>query len=285
MSTLLLGLHYGVSAKRYHADPVNPISLSSGIARKLLSESPAHAYLAHPKLGGAGTEETASMGLGSLVHSLMDDNPEKDWVLGPFDSYKGGEARLWRDGIIAAGKTPALERDLVEARPVVDALRAKVIVPPDAKSEVTAIWKEGDVVCRARYDRLHVAAGRANVWDWKSSSNDMSDRGLIKTIVKYGYHIQVGFYLRGLAACTGLDPSALTFTLVFVQTKAPYTVRQVRLTEMFLHEGDRKAEEAIEKWSTCLRTNDWSDPRESEVFEADMPLWMDEVDIEISPAS
>lgn len=282
MTPLPPGLHCGIPAKVYHSDPCAVPSLSSSIARKILAESLAHAHLAHPKLGGAGNITTDAMGLGSLVHSLMDDNPEKDWVLGPFSDYKGGEARAWRDRISLSGKTPALERDLVEARPIADALRAKVALP-ECKSEVTAVWKEGDVWCRARYDKLAIT--NKEFWDWKTSSNDLSDRGIIKTIAKYGYHIQMAFYLRGQAACTGIELDDLSATLVFVATKAPYTVRRVRLSDMFLAEGSRKAQEAIQLWGDAMKLGDWSDHREAEVFEAEMPMWMDEVDIEISPAS
>lgn len=282
--TLTPGLHYGIPAKAYHADCCPEPSLSSGIARLILAESMEHAHLAHPRLGGADKNKTDAMGLGQLVHSLMDDNPEKDWVLGPFDSYKTGEARAWRDRIALSGKTPALDRDLAEARPIADALTAKTILPK-CKSEVTAIWQEkGDVWCRARYDKLALGTQSADFWDWKTSSNDLSDRGIIRSIAKYGYHIQIAFYLRGLMACTGMTLDASNATLVFVATKAPYTVRRVRLTETFLTEGMRKAVEAIDKWDTAMRTCHWSDHREADVFEAEMPMWMDEVDIEISPA-
>jgi hypothetical protein len=289
MSTpLTTGFHYGIPAKAYHSDPCSVPSLSSGIARTLLNESPAHAHLAHPKLGGAGKERTDSMGLGSLVHSLMDDNPEKDWELGVFDNYKGGEARLWRDGVTASGKLPVLERDLTEARPVVESLRRKVAAYPDEKCEVTAIWKEGEVWCRARYDRLRIANGTALFRDWKTSSNDMSDRGLIRSITKYGYHIQVAFYLRGLAACMGVSVPTLSsriaslgHELIFVQTAAPYTVRRVKMTDLFLERGNRDCEKAIKTWGECLASGDWSDPREAEVFEADLPLYMEDVEIEI----
>lgn len=282
MSTLGAGLHYGIPAKAYHADPCQAPSLSSGIARKILAESPAHAYLAHPRLGGAGSTTTEAMGLGQLVHSLMDDSAEKDWELGVFSDYKTGEARAWRDRVALSGKMPVLDRDLVDARPIADAIKAKVVLP-ECKSEVTAIWREGDIWCRARYDKLAIT--NDGFWDWKTSSNDLSDRGIVKAIAKYGYHIQIAFYLRGLMACTGLNLKAWDATLVFVATKAPYTVRRVELTETFLAEGNRRVQEAIAKWGAAMKSGDWSDPRESVVMEAEMPAYMDFDDIEINVES
>jgi hypothetical protein len=284
------GLHHAIPAKVYHADPAPEPSLSSGIARTILSDSVAHAHKAHPRLGGAGKAQTDAMGLGSLVHSLMDDGNEKDYELGPFDDYKGGDARRWRDSCAGTGKYPILQRDLVEAEPIAAALRAKAArggpntpFHPEAKCEVTGIWKEGDVWCRARYDRLVLGNSGADAYDWKTTNN-ITDRGIISSISKYGYHIQVAFYLRGLEACTGINPDNIDFNLIFVETADPYTVRRVKLTDTFMAEGNRQAELAIERWGSALRTGDWSDPREREVFEAEMPLYLDNDNVEISVA-
>jgi len=221
MSILQPGLHHGIPAKVYHADPCERPSLSSTIARILLNDSPAHAFCAHSRLGGASKEQTEAMGLGSLVHSLMDDNAEKDFEIGDFDDYKTKDARIWRDATAASGRSPVLTRDLVDAQPIAEALRNK-LPSTGHKSEVTAIWKEGDAYCRARYDRLLIDGFTGRITDWKTCS-DVTDRGIIKSIVKYGYHIQVAFYLRGLKKCADLVDTE--FTLVFVETKAPYAVR------------------------------------------------------------
>lgn len=279
MNPLSPGLHYGIPASVYHSDPAEQPSLSSTIARVLLNDSPAHAYAAHSRLGGNKKESTEAMGLGSMVHSLMDDGGEKDYEIGDFDSYKGGAARDWRDSVIASGKRPVLTRDLVDANPVADALRREIPAPVGHKSEVTAIWKEGDAYCRARFDRLVIDGFTGSVTDWKTCA-DVTDRGIIKSIVKYGYHIQVAFYLRGLKKCA--DLSDADFTLVFVETKAPYTVRRVQLTDMFMAEGNRQVDRAIELWQKCMKTNTWIDHRQSETFIAEIPLWMEDQDVEIS---
>lgn len=287
MANLQTGLHHGIPARVYHSDPCQEPSLSSGIARKILSDSVAHAYAKHPKLGGGASESTNSLSLGSLVHSQLDDSAEKDFVLGEFPSYTTGEARKWRDAVTASGKQPILERDLVEAAPISDAIRRKVALSGSdpfasgVRCEVTGIWKEGDTFCRARYDRLLVTGNRALVWDWKTTNN-ISDRGIISSISKYGYHIQVAHYSRGLAAILGIDPDNIEFDLVFVESAAPYTVRRVRLTEPFLTEGWRQSDKAIEAWAKALASGDWSDPREREVFEAIMPMYLDSDNEEIT---
>lgn len=285
--SLTPGLHHGIPAKAYHSDPCEQPSLSSGIARTILSDSIAHAYAKHPKLGGGNRKDTDSLSLGGLVHSQLDDNTEKDFVLGSFPDYKTGDARKWRDAVSESGKQPILDRDLLEATPISDAIRKKVALSGSdpfasgVRCEVTGIWKEGGVFCRARYDRLLVTGHRAQVWDWKTANN-ISDRGIISSISKYGYHIQVAHYTRGLAAILGIDEGNIDFDLVFVESVAPYTVRRVRLTDTFLTEGRRQSDTAIQAWARALAFGDWSDPREREVFSAEMPMWMDYDNIEIS---
>ena len=82
-----LGIHYGIPATRYHSDPCPTPSLSSGIARTLISQSPAAAYREHPKLGGKRRESTTAMDTGSLVHSLLANNQD-DFEIGNFDNFR-----------------------------------------------------------------------------------------------------------------------------------------------------------------------------------------------------
>ena len=50
------GLYPNVTAKDYHADCCESVSLNSTIAKILVSQSPKHAWLKHPRLGGAKPE-------------------------------------------------------------------------------------------------------------------------------------------------------------------------------------------------------------------------------------
>ena len=49
------GFH-AITAAQYHADPCEPLSLSSSTAWTLLNKSPKHAWSEHPKLGKAVKE-------------------------------------------------------------------------------------------------------------------------------------------------------------------------------------------------------------------------------------
>ncbi len=278
------GLHYGIPAIQYHADPCHSPSLSSGVARTILNRSIAHAYLEHPRLGGSKKEQTAAMGLGSLVHALLAGD-QAEIVIGNFDSFRSGAARDWRDKTEAAGKIPVLENDLTEARLIADIIKNKAALGCDnspfvesGKSEVTAIWKEGDAFCRARFDRLVIDPnGYADVWDWKTTT-DVSERAIVQAIAKYGYHTQAAFYLRGLTECLPSHLGRVSFTFVFVETTAPYAIRRVCLSPEFMAVGKREASKAIHQWKTALASNNWEDPRSSETLHVAHPSWMDEDD-------
>jgi hypothetical protein len=267
MSTPLdIGIHYGVSAKDYHADPCLTPSLSSGVLRTILSKSIEHAALEHPKLGGESRESTPAMGLGSIVHALMAGD-DSEMVVGMFDSYRSKAAQEWRDGVEASGKTAALERDLDDARPIVRALFEKAALgvtnTPFAeigRNEVTAIWREGDAYCRARYDRLVVdPSGYADIWDWKTT-REIGEREIMRAIVDMGYHIQAAFYMRGLSACLPEYAGRISFVFVFVETSPPYQVRRVTLSPAFLAIANRDVNEGIAKWKHALANNDFAAP-------------------------
>lgn len=289
---LSIGLHYGVKASVYHADPCEQPSLSSTVARTIIEKSIEHAHSEHPRLGGNKRESTPAMDLGSVVHALMEGDGEHiggDYVLGDFDSYRSKDAQAWRAGIEAAGGIPVLERDLEAARPIAASLRAHAAdgctnspFASHGKSEVTAIWREGDVFCRARYDRLVLdPTGFADIWDWKKTSS-VSDFAISCAVRDYGYHIQAAFYIRGLIACLPEYRGRVSFTFGFVEEKAPHAVRRVCLTPTYLQKGDREASRAIAEWGAALSQNRWYDLRSFETMQLDMPAYMEDDEISIS---
>lgn len=285
---LTVGLHDGIPSAKYHADQLHELpSLSSGLARTVLDQSLAHAHIGHPRLGAVKRESTSAMTTGSLVHALL-AGENSDIEIGNFDSYRSKAAQEWRDAIKLTGKTPALEKDLDEARLIVAAIEANAAngisntpFTAAARNEVTALWMEGESPCRARFDRLVIDPnGYADGWDWKTTT-DISERAIVRTICDYGYHIQAAFYLRGLAHCLPSHKGRTTFTFVFVETSAPYAVRRVCLSAEFLAVGAREASKAIRQWSQALATGNWADTRSLETLHAEAPTWMDDDEINV----
>lgn len=256
-----VGLHYGVPAARYHADPCETPSLSSGAARTLLSKSAAHAQMDNPRIGGKSRESTAAMDTGSLIHAILAGSQDEISV-GAFDDFRTVAAKTWRDDTRAMGKIPVLAADYAEAQIAAGYVRTRAAsgitvrspFSPNAQHEVTAIWQDGDVFCRARYDVLVTDADKcADIWDWKSTK-DISDRGIEKTIANYRYDIQAAFYMRGLESL-GFNPHQLSFVFVFFETVAPFTVRRVVLSGEYLTQAKKEVSQAIAMWQECQKTH------------------------------
>ena len=71
-TTLPPGIHYGVPAHVYHADPSATPSLSSSLARQLLRKSPAHAFASSPRLDpGFVPEFKDSFDVGTAAHTAV----------------------------------------------------------------------------------------------------------------------------------------------------------------------------------------------------------------------
>lgn len=277
---LPVGLHYGVKSSAYHADPCETPSLSSGVARTILSQSIAHAWHEHPRLGKGKGESTAAMTTGTVVHALL-AGEDSDLVIGNYDNYRSKDAQNWRDGVTASGKTPALERDLDEGRKIVEKIKERAFVgitnnpftSPHGRSEVTAIWKEKDVFCRARYDRLVIDSnGYADVWDWKTTT-DVSPDAIQRAIVDNGYHIQAAFYLRGLTALKPEFAGRTSFIFVFVEKDAPYAVRRVCLGESFMTAGNHLVSQAIREWQSANASGNFNDPLTGQTITMPAPEW------------
>lgn len=262
--SLGVGLHYNVPASVYHSDPAETPSLSSGVARTMAEQSPAHAFLEHVRLGGHKIEPTAEMILGGYVHGLLAGDTS-DYAVGNFDNYTTKAAREWRDATTESGKVPILEKTVDRAHLIEKALRAKAALGlttdpfTTGKPEVTAIWQDEGFWFRARYDRLILdPTFFGDVWDWKTTSSVTPD-AITRAIIDHGYHVQAAHYLWGLRKLAPQFAGRLTFTLVFVETEAPFAVRRVPICESFLQLGDMILRRAVARWKECMTSGQWPD--------------------------
>jgi len=281
--TLDVGVHYDIPAHVYHADPCPIPSLSSGIARTINAESLAEAYRRHVRFGGMKKPRTAAMDAGALVHSLIAERPD-DFEVGNYDNYQSNAAKAWRDNVIASGRNAALEKHLDNARRIVASLKKNVCnggitndpFAAHGKSEVTIIWKERDAYCRCLPDRMLIEPGAIDVWDWKIT-NDVTDRAILRSVMKWGYHEQEALYRRGISAA--FPGHRISWMFAFVLDCEPYTVRRVCLTPEFLAAGKRAVSSAIAAWQQATKTNVWPDKSE-ETLHLDAPGYL--LDDEIS---
>jgi hypothetical protein len=267
-----------MTAEAYHADPAPEPSLSSSIANILISESPRHAWAAHPRLGRAEQEEpdekySARAVIGSAAHKLALGAGADITVL-DFDHFRtkaSQEARDAATGIVILGKhyeqAKALAVDLEQSAaeymgaPIKDCLTERVII----WQEPNGIW------CRAMIDLMTPDYRR--MCDIKTTQASVSPEACARRVYE-GYHVQDAFYRRAGDALEPADMGKRSFGFIFAEQSSPYAVSPpIELSEAGQSLGRTQVERAIALWGKCISAGQW--PGFSrEIHIAEPPSWV-----------
>lgn len=273
--TLDVGIHDDVPADEYHADPAETPSLSSSIANILISQSPAHARAAHPRLNpDVQRDEEAKFDVGTTAHALLLQDDDLIAEL-PFTDWRTKDAKTARDEARTAGRIPLLSDQAARVRAMVAAARQGITShaaqPPlftAGKPEQTLIWEDDHgVICRARLDWLH--DNHQAVDDLKTTGTSADPQKWTRTGYGIGIDVQVAFYLRGLERLTGIRAA---WRYVVVETYPPYAVSVCDLAPSALALGEAKVQRAIDVWAVCIEADSWPG-YDRRVASIEVPTW------------
>lgn len=261
MKTFGPGVYYDMDAATYHSDPAKEPSLSSSIAKILLSETPKHARLAHPRLNpNAKNLSTRAMDIGSVAHEIILGSGG-GFEVSPFDDYRKKDAREWRDEVLERGAMPIKEQDYEAAKKMAVAVHRRVAETPgmerafvNGTAETVIIWEDDGTLCRAMIDWFDIE--NLGVTELKTTGLGLSDRAL-QTWIASGLDLQAAFHLRGIEKTAPCLAESVSWRWIFVQTEEPFESRVIELDEMTRAFGDRKAAFAIKTWQRCMTTNIW----------------------------
>lgn len=293
------GIYSALTAEQYHADPCVVPSLSSTIAKLLVSKSPAHAYHAHVRLGGAkdeGDEETSdpsaskAKALGELIHRLVLGKGADIEVIHE-DAYRTNVAKAKRDVALAQGKLPVLAHKLPEAQAAADACRRQLddmgydYVYRDGQKEVVIVWSENGIWLRAMVDWLLIDENSktALIRDLKTVGRSSHPSACAKQITDMGYDLSLSFHLRGLIAVRPDLAGRVKIAWDFLEVKPPYATTPVEISGEWQMAAEMRCERAIALWRKCTAENRWPfyadtmtrlDPRPWDI--ADMMMGGDE---------
>jgi hypothetical protein len=253
---LSIGIHLGVDEARYHADPGERPSLSSGIGRLLFHRSAKHAWHNHPRLNPDHRANAATelQNLGSALHSILlgKGAPIEEM---PFENYRTKEAQAAKASAIADGKIPMKSDEVSALYEIVDAARAQFELMPhvpfkDGNPEAVLLWEDGTSLCRALVDWLPDDP-RAPVYDLKTTTKapDEMDRAMVKD-----YAFQAAFYRRGLLALRGYAPE---FRFVVVETEAPYCTYVTTPDPTLMALAEYQVDEALSAWERAMTSGAW----------------------------
>lgn len=250
---------YAMSAQEYHSDPVILPSLSASVASILLTQSPRHAALAHPRLSLAyQPDEDSRFDLGSAAHALLLENDGSKVCVIEAADWRTKDAKAKRDEARANGLFPILAKHNFAVTAMVKAAREFIETTELAgiftrgKPEQTVIWHSGNAWCRARLDWF--TDDRAVILDYKTTESAQPEQ-CIRQITRMGYDLQAEFYCRGLTDLrSGSTPA---FVFLFQEITPPYACSLVSLSNAFREVGQRKMLAAIDLWDHCITKGQW----------------------------
>lgn len=253
---------YEMSPDAYYGDPCPSPSLTQSIIKIALDKSPAHAWLAHPRLNANYEPKTArNMELGTVAHALMIGRG-RDIVVVDADSYRTKAAAAERDDAIAAGKAPILAEAFKTATRMVEAARRQFGMIEgcerafrDGHGELVLTWEEAGLWLRTQIDWTDPQ--ERIVWDYKTTGGSAAPHRLASAIPDGGYDIQGGMYERGFGM---LDPAShghWRFRFVVQETEEPFALSVVELDEAALTMGRKKVSHGIDIWRRCVEADYW----------------------------
>lgn len=258
-----------VSELDYRADRIgyDRPSLNQSIAHILLSESPLHAWQAHPSFGGGRPDEaTPDMDRGSLIHTLVLGKGATVHVI-QADDFRTKLAKEARDEARASGLLPVLERKYAAAMDVASRLTVTIGPLLKGKSEMMLAWEEdedgrgnggnGGTLCRAMLDHFDLEAeGGPTVYDLKTCRS-ANPRTVARGLLDAGGDVQAAAYTRAIEALHPDDAGRVQFCWIFVETEPPYAVTLARPDNVIKQLGEVKWLRAVETWARCLASGTW----------------------------
>ena len=280
-----VGMHFGVSPDRYHSDPAERPSLSSSIASLLVTRSPAHAKLAHPRLGCAFMRDdpTADMERGTLLHRLVLGRGRDIEAVAPKTkdgkpswSWSTAEAKEARERIRAEGRIPVLAHKLKDAElssEIILANMGAMGLTLGGHSEVVIIWEEKSdsgvpVLCRAMLDHWESPIET----DLKTTDDGNPD-ACIRKIGPMGYAVQRAAYRSGLEHVLPELAGRVVQRIVWAECDAPHCVTPIELSGEFLEYGQRRWRRAVNLWARCIEAGEWPGYARG-VIRAEPPPWL-----------
>lgn len=255
---------YELTAAEYHADPCETPSLSSSLAATIITQSPAHARLKHPRLTSIkrAEEETEAMGFGSVVHELA-LGKGGGFAIYEGETWRSNDAKALREHAKAGGKTPIKRADFDRAEKLMVSVRAQLksfgleYILDEGKSEQVAIWRNGEHCLRAMFDNW--IQERNLIVDIKITSKSAHPEQISRAIANMNYDLRSEFYLMGAEKLIGIPArkGGLGYIFLFVETEPPFSVVPCFLDDAYRARGKRRAQEAIDTWCRCMDSGEW----------------------------
>jgi len=217
-------------------------------------------------------KQTKAMADGTAVHSffLERDNFNADYVTKPADiklNTKVGKewAQEHQDKIIIDSE---FSNNLLEMEKSFMDSPAKLIYDIQGQTELSYFWDDlGTIKGKCRPD--WISDDGSIVVDVKTTI-DASPKGFQKSISNWGYHLQLGWYLRGLQKL-GLD--SYDFIFIAIEKTPPFCVGVYRANQDMINFAMKELDQLMPEIQTAMVSKEFPDYT-PEITSIGLPPWM-----------
>jgi exodeoxyribonuclease VIII len=226
-------------------------------------------------------KQTKAMTDGTAVHAffLERDKFDTDFVIKPADmrlNTKAGKewAQEHQSKIIIDSE---LGNNLYEMEKSFIDSPAKLIYNKSGQSELSYFWDDlGLVKGKCRPDWI---SDDGNIVVDIKTTTDASPKGFQKSIANWGYHLQLGWYLRGLQK---LGLPAKEFIFIAIEKTPPFSVGVYRANKDMITYANDEINNLVYDIDESLKSDDFPDYT-PEIMDLGLPNWMNPKEPEYDP--
>ena len=217
-------------------------------------------------------KQTKAMADGTAVHAffLERDKFDTDFIVKPADmrlnTKAGKEWALEHQSKIIIDSE--LGNNLYEMEKSFMDSPAKLIYDIKGQTELSYFWDDlGTIKGKCRPD--WISDDGEIVVDLKTTT-DASPKGFQKSIANWGYHLQLGWYLRGLRK---LGVPAEQFIFIAIEKTAPFCVGVYRADQEMINYAMKELDQLMPEIQTAMVSNEFPDYT-PEITSIGLPPWM-----------
>jgi exodeoxyribonuclease VIII len=230
-----------IKADEYHAIE----AVSNSLISKIL-KSPAHARAYLDKQPVA----TKAMEFGTAFHvAILEPKKFAEQYVVFNGDRRTKEGKATYEELTCSGKQILSTEDMEDIHgmqlSVFSHNAAKKLIE-EGHAELSVTWDDYDtmVKCKCRPDWWN-----GDVLVDIKTTDDASPEGFMRAIVKYGYHRQAAWYLRGT--------EAKKFIFIAVEKQDPYAVGVYELDALSLSQGSYECDRALQIWANANATGEF----------------------------
>lgn len=244
-------------------------AFSSGMAHRILTQSPLHAWLDSPWNPAREDDSNKASDIGTIAHDMLleggtgiieridpRDYPAEKTGAIP-QGWTNKAIRAARDAARAAGKIPLFPADIDAVTATVESAKEYIAhselagVFDTGAPEQTIVWQDGATLCKARPDWLNEGV----CLHLKTTKRSVHPSAFERMAINMGYDVSLAFYAR---ACDSFrDADSTEHYILAIEQEPPYACKLFALSNAQADISARKVERALNAWAACVKVNRW----------------------------